>query len=98
MDKKIIVALDAMGGDYAPQAPVGGALMALKMNPELSIVLTGTKEALDKELAGKTYDKNRLTLVYTTEVVENEEHSPVEAIRRKKDSSMVVALKMVKNK
>jgi len=96
MGYKIVI--DAMGGDYAPQAPVGGALMALEMNPELSIVLTGTKEALDKELAGKTYDKNRLTLVYTTEVVENEEHSPVEAIRRKKDSSMVVALKMVKNK
>ncbi len=96
MGYKIVI--DGMGGDYAPQAPVNGALMALEMNPELSIVLTGTKEALDKELEGKTYDKNRLTLVYTTEVVENEEHSPVEAIRRKKDSSMVVALKMVKNK
>lgn len=96
MGYKIVI--DAMGGDYAPQAPVGGALMALEMNPELSIVLTGTKEALEKELAGKTYDKNRLSFVYTTEVVENEEHSPVEAIRRKKDSSMVVALKMVKNK
>ncbi len=92
------IAIDGMGGDYAPQAPVNGALLALERNPELSIVLTGTKEALDKELEGKTYDKNRLTLVYTTEVVENEEHSPVEAIRRKKDSSMVVALKMVKNK
>ena len=96
MGYKIVI--DAMGGDYAPQAPVSGALMALEMNPELSIVLTGTKEALEQELAGKTYDKNRLSLVYTTEVVENEEHSPVEAIRRKKDSSMVVALKMVKNK
>ncbi len=96
MGYKIVI--DAMGGDYAPQAPVSGALMALEMNPELSIVLTGTKEALEKELAGKTYDKNRLSFVYTTEVVENEEHSPVEAIRRKKDSSMVVALKMVKNK
>ncbi len=96
MGYKIVI--DGMGGDYAPQAPVNGALMALEMNPELSIVLTGTKEALEKELEGKTYDKNRLTLVYTTEVVENEEHSPVEAIRRKKDSSMVVALKMVKNK
>ena len=92
------IVIDAMGGDYAPQAPVNGALMALEMNPELSIVLTGTKEALEKELEGKTYDKNRLSLVYTTEIVENEEHSPVEAIRRKKDSSMVVALKMVKNK
>lgn len=96
MGYKIVI--DAMGGDYAPQAPVSGALMALEMNPELSIVLTGTKEALEKELAGKSYDKDRLSLVYTTEVVENEEHSPVEAIRRKKDSSMVVALKMVKNK
>lgn len=92
------IAVDGMGGDYAPQAAVGGALLALEKYPELSIVMTGTREALERELAGKTYDKDRLTLVYTTEVVENEEHSPVEAIRRKKDSSMVVALKMVKSK
>lgn len=92
------IVVDAMGGDYAPQAPIGGALLALEQNPDLSIVLTGTKEAVEKELAGKTYDQKRLTIRPTTEVVENEEHSPVEAIRKKKDSSMVVALKMVKNK
>ena len=92
------IVVDAMGGDYAPQAPIGGALLALEQNPDLSIVLTGTKEAVEKELAGKTYDQERLTIRPTTEVVENEEHSPVEAIRKKKDSSMVVALKMVKNK
>lgn len=91
---KIVV--DAMGGDYAPQAPVGGALLALSQCPELSIVLTGNEEAIRKELAGKSYDAERLTIHPTTEVVENEEHSPVEAIRKKKDSSMVVALKMLK--
>lgn len=95
MGHKIVV--DAMGGDYAPQAPIGGALMALEQNPELSIVLTGTKEVVEKELQGKAYDQKRLTICPTTEVVENEEHSPVEAIRKKKDSSMVVALKMIKN-
>lgn len=97
-DKQYKIVVDAMGGDDAPQAPVGGALLALEKYPELSIVLTGTKEAVEKELAGKSYDADRLSLCPTTEVVENEEHSPVEAIRKKKDSSMVVALKMVKKK
>ena len=63
-----------MGGDYAPQAPVGGALLALSQCPELSIVLTGNEEAIRKELAGKSYDAERLTIHPTTEVVVNVEH------------------------
>ncbi|MBO6158401.1 MAG: phosphate acyltransferase PlsX [Firmicutes bacterium] len=94
--KKIVI--DAMGGDYAPEAPVEGALLALEKDPSLNLVLTGTKEALDRCLQGKTYDTNRLELFYATEVVENEEHSPVDAIKKKKDSSMAVGLKMVRQK
>lgn len=90
------IIIDGMGGDYAPAGPVDGALRALALYPNLSIILTGTKEALEKELAGKTYDKARLTIRETSEVIENEEESPVEAIRKKKDSSMVVGLDMVK--
>lgn len=95
-DKMRTIIIDGMGGDYAPSGPVDGALRALKLYPELSIILTGTKEVLEKELEGKEYDKDRLTLRATSEVIENEEESPVEAIRKKKDSSMVVGLDMVK--
>ncbi len=95
-EKMRTIIIDGMGGDYAPSGPVDGALRALKLYPELSIILTGTKEVLEKELEGKEYDKNRLTLRATSQVIENEEESPVEAIRKKKDSSMVVGLDMVK--
>ena len=97
MSKRTIV-INAMGGDYAPQAPVEGALLCLEKYPDLSIVLTGKEDAINKILSGKTYDKERLTIVNTTEVVENEEKSPVQAIRTKKDSSLVVGLRMVKDK
>lgn len=98
MEKNYQIVIDAMGGDYAPAGTVGGALLALQKMPQISIVLTGTKEALDSQLAGKTYDRNRLSVHYTTQVVENEEESPVEAIRKKKDSSMAVGLQMVRDK
>lgn len=93
--KKIVI--DAMGGDYAPEAPVAGTLLALQKYPNLSVTLVGTREALDRELAGKEYDAARLNLVYATQVVENEEHSPVDAIKKKKDSSMVVGLNMIRH-
>ena len=92
------IVIDAMGGDYAPAAPIEGALAALKKYPSLKITLIGTKEALDEHLAGKEYDSERLEKVYATEVIENEEHSPVDAIRTKKDSSMAVGLTMVRRK
>lgn len=88
--------IDAMGGDYAPKAPVEGALLALEKFPSLSLVLTGPEETVRELLSGKTYDKNRLEIRNCTEQIENEEHSPVEAVRKKKDSSMVVGLSMIK--
>lgn len=95
-EKQYKIVVDAMGGDYAPGAPIGGALLALERFPNLHVILTGTRKVIEKELAGKTYDKERLQIHETTEVVENEEHSPAEAIRKKKDSSMVVGLKKVR--
>ena len=62
MSKRTIV-IDAMGGDYAPQAPVEGALLCLEKYPDLSIVLTGKEDAINKILSGKTYDKERLTIL-----------------------------------
>lgn len=92
------IVLDAMGGDNAPQAPVEGALMALEEDPRLSLILTGREPELVSLLEGRTYDTARLHIVHTEEVIENEEHSPAEAVRQKKNSSLTVAMRMVRQK
>ncbi len=89
------VALDAMGGDNAPGEIVAGALNALEKHNELKVYLCGRKDAIDGALNGKTYDKSRLEIVEAEEVIETGE-PPVMAIRRKKDSSMVKGLNLVK--
>ncbi len=93
---KIVV--DAMGGDYAPLSPVEGALIALERHPDLQIILAGREKEIRKALEGKTYDKDRLTVLHKEQVVENEEHNPAEAVRTKKDSSLMYGMKMVKEK
>jgi glycerol-3-phosphate acyltransferase PlsX len=90
------VALDAMGGDNAPDCNVDGAIEALKESKELQIYLVGQEEVINKCLVGKDYDKDRLIIVDAPEIIENAE-PPVMAIRRKKDSSIVKAMKMVKD-
>jgi phosphate acyltransferase len=90
----IRIAVDAMGGDYAPGAVVKGAVMATK---ELGMPLTlvGDQELLVRELAGLTYDPDRITIHHCTEVAGMGE-SPIDVIRRKKDASIRVALELVK--
>ena len=94
--KKLTIVVDAMGGDLAPKAPILGAVKALEAFPELNVVLTGDEKKIQSVLEGKKVE--RLTIRPTSEVIENEDHSPVDAIRKKKDSSMVVGLNMVKKK
>ncbi len=89
------IALDGMGGDNAPVSNVKGAVDAINEYKNVELIVTGDKEILEKEFAKYEFDKNRLEIIHTTEVVENED-KPVKAIRSKKDSSMVVALRMVK--
>lgn len=91
------IAVDAMGGDDAPKAMVDGALWALKSNSSIFLYLVGDEVQINDILKNNTYDKNRIEVVHTDEVITNHE-SPVLAIRRKKNSSMVVALNMVKEK
>ena len=90
---KIVV--DAMGGDNAPQEIVKGAAMALSKDKDLKVVLTGDEQKINKTLAGLTYDKARLEVINCTEVITNDD-TPTLAIRQKKDSSLVVALKLLK--
>lgn len=91
---KIIV--DGMGGDNAPQEIVAGAVMALNKDKNLNIVMTGDEQKLKSALqnCGK-YDENRIEIVHCTEEITNDD-VPTVAIRQKKDSSLVVALKLLK--
>lgn len=90
------IALDAMGGDYAPLEQVKGAVQALEELDRISIILVGKKEEIEKELEKYTYDKGRVTIVDAREVVEMDD-DPVVAIKTKKDSSMNRALDLVKS-
>ena len=90
MTKKI--AIDAMGGDYAPLEIVKGVELARDRYPELEFLLFGTESAV-KPLV---QNWERLTLIPTTEVIEMGDE-PVKAMRRKKDSSMVQAALAVKD-
>ena len=89
------IAIDAMGGDHAPKEPIKGAIESLDLIKG-NLVLIGNKEKIELELKNYTYDDNRITIIHTTEVVENED-KPVKAIKSKKDSSMVVGMKMLRH-
>lgn len=90
------IAIDGMGGDFAPSAVIEGCMEALN-ELDVDIIITGKKNAIEEELKKHTYDENRIEIVNCTEVIDcNEE--PVRAIRRKKDSSLAVALQLVKDK
>lgn len=95
MPEFVNVALDAMGGDNAPGEIIKGAILAIQENPLLKVFLVGKSDLIKKELSGYTYDQERLEVVHAEEIIETAE-PPVMAIRKKKDSSIVKALNMVK--
>ncbi|MCR5468934.1 MAG: phosphate acyltransferase PlsX [Lachnospiraceae bacterium] len=90
------VALDAMGGDNAPGEIVKGAVDAVNENPDVKVLLVGLSDRINEELKNYTYNKEQIEVVHASEQIEMAE-PPVMAVRRKKDSSMVVALKLVKD-
>ena len=94
--KQVKVALDAMGGDNAPGEILKGAVEAVNENDRLHVVLVGDQDLISKELAAYSYPKERISIRHTTQVIETAEH-PVAAIRAKKDSSIVVGMKMVRD-
>lgn len=96
MEEKTIVAVDAMGGDNAPVEIVKGAVEAVNENSAVVVKLVGIESRVREELAKYEYDKERIIVVNATEVIETEE-PPVKAIKTKKDSSIVVAMNMVKH-
>lgn len=91
----INISVDAMGGDNAPVETVKGAMEALKENKNIKIHLVGPEDIVKAELAKYTYNEEQIVIVDAKEVITNEDH-PVEAIRAKKDSSMVKGLSLLK--
>ena len=95
MENRIKVAVDAMGGDYAPLEAVKGAVAAVQEKENVEVLLVGQQDILEKELATCTYPKERIQIIPASEVIETGE-PPVAAIRGKKDSSIVVGMKLVR--
>ena len=90
------VALDAMGGDNAPVAIVQGAIDAIKISEDIKVYLVGRETLVREELAKYNYNAEQVEVVDATEVIEMAE-PPVMAVRKKKDSSIVKALHLVKD-
>jgi len=89
------VALDAMGGDNAPQSNIKGAVEAIGLSDKLDVTLVGREDVIKKELEKYEYDEKRLHVLHAEEVIETGD-PPVLSIRRKKESSIVKALNLVK--
>lgn len=96
MSEYVKVAVDAMGGDNAPREVVKGAVEAVNESNKVKVYLVGIKEAVEKELSAYTYPKEQIEVVPASEIIETAE-PPVIAIRKKKDSSIVKALNLVKD-
>ena len=91
----IKVAVDCFGGDHSPNANTDGAIQALKDHDDLYVILTGDEALIKQALEGKDYDKNRLEIIHAPQVITGED-KPTDAIRLKCDSSMMAAVKLLR--
>lgn len=96
MQNIIKIAVDAMGGDNAPGQIIKGAVEAINERNDIKVFLVGREDIVNSELQQYTYNKEQIEVVHASDIITNDE-APVMAIRRKKDSSIVVAMKLVKN-
>ncbi len=88
--------MDTMGGDHSPQANVEGALLALEKYPELYMILSGDKAAIEKCIAEHGgADSSRYEILHAPDVISGEE-KPTDAIRLKRESSMMKAIKLLR--
>ena len=88
------IVVDAMGGDHAPHEIIKGSVQAVK-DMEIEIVLVGLEETIRKHLRKYTFPEERIHIQNADEIINNED-SPTRAIKTKKNSSLVVGLKMLK--
>ncbi|MGL5676731.1 MAG: phosphate acyltransferase PlsX [Cellulosilyticaceae bacterium] len=90
------IAIDVMSGDYAPDELIKGCIRASK-DTKCTLVLVGNEKVIRKQLETSTYDTAKIEIVNAEDIITMED-SPVTAIRTKKDASMVVGLRLVKEK
>jgi glycerol-3-phosphate acyltransferase PlsX len=90
------IALDAMGGDYAPAVNIEGAIETINDFEDIDIILVGIESSIQKELDSERYPPNRISIKHASQIVEMDE-SPSIAIRKKKDSSIRRGIELVKN-
>ena len=97
MQEITTVVLDAMGGDHAPGEMVKGAIDAVNMRDDIKVILVGQEDVIKEEIGKYQYPEDKIGIVHAEEVIETAE-PPVNAIRKKKNSSIVVGMNLVKNK
>ena len=93
----IKIILDCFGGDHSPEAPVEGGLLALSRFPDLQLILTGDEARIRACLEGRSYDAARLEIVHAPQVIGCDER-PTDAVRLKRDSSMMKGLMMLRDR
>jgi len=93
----ITISLDAMGGDNAPLSEVAGAVETVRETDGINVVLVGQKEKIEPELKKHSFDSSKIKIHDASEVIGMHE-SPTEAIKKKQDSSLVIGLRLHKEK
>ena len=97
MSEKVVIALDAMGGDYAPEETVKGAIDAVWEHPlDIQVILVGKEDEIERELGKYEYVKDCIEVVNADEVIDMGE-VPTIVIREKKNSSLVTAMRLVRD-
>lgn len=91
------VVIDAMGGDNSPGALVEGAVLATKEHDDVFIYVVGPKEQIEEELNKYQYNKDQIEVVHAPDEITCHDQ-PVEAVRTKKESSLIVGLNLIKEK
>lgn len=91
----MIIAVDAVGGDYYPESPVQGAIQVTQEYDELKIMLVGPEQLIENELQKHEYEKEKILVQHAPEIIEMDE-SPAQAVKTKRNSSIVVGLGMQK--
>ena len=90
------IALDAMGGDFAPVETVAGAIRATLVDKEISVVLVGNESLITQELAGAKYNPSQISIVHTDENIEMDEHA-ASVFRRKKKASVIICNELLRD-
>lgn len=90
--KGLKIAIDVMGGDHAPEAPIKGVLQALEELPDIQFLLVGNEHEITKHIQAN----ERISIIHTEEIIEPDDE-PVRAVRTKKNASMVLAINEVKD-